>query len=346
MPKKMIPADSSPEVIRSIRLKGFYITPFDSKRIKARWSGAVNGVEKNVNFDKVIKIVTDILAAQTVTLDSTSYTFELNTAREKVLDKYLDDNIMRNIDQADFVVTDWTTMNPNVLIEAGYAKGRSKYGLHLSADDALPSDRAGIIYIPYDPDVPEALEKRIPSLLPQLVRLVDSSPRVFDYYDERSTELVGRMIRGAKKEICILQTNLETINAYHIDDLRDALLRDAEVRILTLDPQSRYVNERALQLGYETSTIKIYRTGLQTCIDNTAAQLGPAEGFRMRLYNDFPNQLTYRFDDQILASVISRTGRSRKNCAFLLPTSRLPGPKHTFVEHFDQLWDQANQEVQ
>lgn len=230
-------------------------------------------------------------------------------------------------------------------MEAGYARGRAKRGIDLSADGSLPSDRAGVIYVRYEPDDLESLSATLSRMIPELIHRIETGSRVFDYYDSRSIDLVSQMIRDAKREICILQTNLETVNTNHLGDLKAALTREVKVRILTLDPQSRYVNERALQLGYKNRTIKVYRAGLQNAIDNAATQLVQYSGFRLRLYNDFPNQLTYLFDESVLASVISRTGRSRENCVFVLPSSRLLGPKHTFVEHFNQLWEQANQEI-
>jgi hypothetical protein len=330
---------------KTVDLHGFYITPFGKKTVTLKGRGAVTDVTIEVDFAAVIKKVIEFFTEHKEIVENVQYTFKLTTAKERVRGKYLDENIRINIDEADFVVVDWTTVNPNVLIEAGYAKGRVKHGIDLSGDDSPPSDRAGIIYISYDPDDLSTLSGKLLPLIPQLISRIESQPRVFDYYDERSTELVARMIARARREICILQTNLETVNADHIDDLAKALQRGVKVSILTLDPQSRYVNERALQLGYKTPTIKVYRTGLQNSIDNTVARLSQFPGFRLRLYNDFPNQLTYLFDDHILASVISRTGRSRKNCAFLLPSSRLPGPKHTFVDHFNQLWENADQEI-
>jgi len=142
----------------------------------------------------------------------------------------------------------------------------------------------------------------------------------------------------------MLQTNLETINTNHLEDLRRALDRGVRVRVLTLDPESRYVNERALQLNYPTRKIGVYRRSLQNAIDNVTTQL-LVPGFLLRLYNDFPNQLTYIFDEYVLASIISRTGRSRNNCCFVLPSGHLAGPGHTFIEHFAQLWGKANQEI-
>ena len=335
--------DAGSKAELSVNLKGFYITPFKQKKVSVEGTGATRLVEKTVDFGQVIKTVKDCLASQSYRLGNTLYTFTIEV--HQILDKYLDDSIMKNIDDADYVVVDWTTGNPNVLNEAGYARGRGKHGIHISGDGSLPSDKAGIIYALYEPENPQSLAKSLPDLISELVKRIEAGPRVFDYYDSRSTMLIDKMMDEAETEICILQTNLETVNANHVVALIAALRRNVKVRILTLDPQSRYVNERALQLGYTNATIKVYRNGLQTSIDNLAARLASQKGWRIKLYNDFPTQLTYIMDNRILVSIVSRTGRSRDNCVFVLPSSRLKGPRHTFIEHFDQLWDSANQEI-
>jgi hypothetical protein len=327
-----------------IELVGFYITPFDQKTIHLDGTGATKGIAKTVDFNAVITTVKDAITSQSVTRGDIEYSFTLTT--HQIRAKYLDESIMQNIDNADFVVVDWTTANHNVLDEAGYARGRGKHGIHLTADGSLPSDKAGIIHARYEPENPGQLATVIPELLPDLVKRIEEGPRVFDFYDTRSPNDIDRMIKNSKREICVLQTNLETVNANHLASLASALERGVSLRILTLDPQSRYVNERALQLGYKTATIRVYRNSLQTAIDNTAAQLQGHKGWRIRLYNDFPTQLTYIFDDHILVSTMSRTGRSRDNCVFVLPTSRMPGPQHTFTGHFEKLWEQADQEIE
>ncbi|HUU45924.1 MAG TPA: hypothetical protein VM118_09340 [Acidobacteriota bacterium] len=329
----------------TIHLRGLYITPFGEKEVEASGREAVRGKILRVNFERVIDTVTNFLHGHVEIVGDVGYRFEVTTVRDRVGGKYLDETVMKNIDDADFVVVDWTTSNPNVLWEAGYARGRTKHGIHISADGAFPSDRSGVVYVRYDPEDLDTLPGALQPFMSTFVERIDTNPRVFDYYDERSPDLVRDMIRRSDREICILQTNLDTVNSHHLDDIRKALERGVSVRVLTLDPQSRYVNERAFQLKYDTPSIKFYRAGLQNCIDTAATHLARYKGFRMRLYNDFPNQLTYLFDDRVLACVISRTGRSRDNCAFVLPSSRLRGPRHTFVEHFDQLWQQANQEI-
>ncbi len=332
-------ADSKSEIV----LTGFYITPFGKKKVSTQGHGAVKQVQSELDFDEVAGIVIDAVSSAQHRTAAHNYSFQLR--RHAVKAKYLDDSIMMNISAADFVVTDWTTMNPNVLLEAGFAHGRAKHGIHLSADGSFPSDRAGIIYVHYDPTKLQVLSSNLSGHIPALVDQIEKGPWVFDYHSLRSTDLVRRMIRESTRDIRILQTNLETVNTNHLPDLDDALKRGVQVRILTLDPQSRYVNERALQLGYKNETIKVYRDGLQNAIDNTSTHLDRFKNFRLRLYNDFPNQLTYIFDDRVLASIISRTGRSRDNCVFHLPSHRLPGATHTFVDHFNQLWDTTVQEI-
>ena len=123
--------------------------------------------------------------------------------------------------------------------------------------------------------------------------------------------------------------------------LRKALERNEKlnIRILTLDPQSQYVGVRAMQLGFED--IGVYRNELSSSLDLLKTQFGGFKGrVKIRKYNDFPSQLTYIVDNEVVGSVISVTGRSRDNIAFKIDKSR-PGVMKSFIDHFEKLWKHA-----
>lgn len=324
-------------------LHGLYITPFETKAIKVAKQGDPIR-EVTVDFEQVIKTVVEFFKSHVASYQDKHYSFDVFTAKDLGPQSvYVEEHVRRSINTVDFVVVDWTGLNPNVLLEAGYSLGRGKPFLNLTADDISFADRAGLIRIRYDFQEIDKLPAKLKDSIPLLIKSIETSPQMFDYHDKRATELVSRMIHDASSQIRILQTNLETVNANHLRELEDALKRGVRVKVLTLDPQSRYVNERAKQLGYKIPNVRVYRNALQVAIDNIHTMLGRYENFELRLYNDFPNQLTYLFDDAVLASIISRTGRSRENCAFYLPSGHLQGPKHTFIDHFEQLWDTTDE---
>jgi len=114
------------------------------------------------------------------------------------------------------------------------------------------------------------------------------------------------------------------------------------LRILTLDPQSIFVNFRGQQLGFREN-ISLYRGELEAALKGVHFQLRSfGERAQIRIYDDFPTQIGFYFDDEIYACVVSATGRARDNCAFLLSSS-IPGAQESFVRHFDYLWDDKNQ---
>ncbi len=123
-----------------------------------------------------------------------------------------------------------------------------------------------------------------------------------------------------------------------IDDIAKALDSNEhlELRILTLDPQSVFVNYRAGQL--EDTEISIFRIELQNALDAVYYRLKRyGKRVNIKIYDDFPSQIAFFFDLEILSCVVSAMGRSRDNCAFLL-SSAMPGAQRSFVDHFSLLW--------
>ena len=109
-----------------------------------------------------------------------------------------------------------------------------------------------------------------------------------------------------------------------------------KVRILTLDPQSVFVNYRANQL--EDTEVKIFRSELLNALEVTYSKLRKfGNRVTIKIYDDFPSQIAFFFDGETLACVVSAIGRSRDNCAFLVP-SDMPNAQESFGHHFSHLW--------
>lgn len=147
---------------------------------------------------------------------------------------------------------------------------------------------------------------------------------------------------SAKSHIDVLQTNLTVLQQDFIEDLVKAMEQqdNLRLRILTLDPQSVFVNYRAKQL--DETEVKNFRTELQGALDAVYFSLRRFDRrVKIKTYDDFPSQIAFFFNQEILACVVSATGRSRDNCAFILP-SDFPGAKRSFIDHFSHLWSSEN----
>ncbi len=115
-----------------------------------------------------------------------------------------------------------------------------------------------------------------------------------------------------------------------------------KLRLLTLNPQSIFVNYRGIQLGFEDN-LALYREELDNNLKSVHFALREfGERVQIKIYDDFPNQIVFYFDKDILVCVVNATGaRSRDNCAFLL-YDRLPGASESFSAHFQRLWDKKS----
>lgn len=125
MPQRKIIGDSKPQIVT---LTGFYITPFGKKIVSITGKGAEGKIQTEVDFDHIARIVIETINAIQHKTENNEYHFKLH--RHEARAKYLEDSIVANIDDANFIVVDWTTHNQNVLLEAGYAQGRAKHGIH------------------------------------------------------------------------------------------------------------------------------------------------------------------------------------------------------------------------
>ena len=257
-------------------------------------------------------------------------------------------NVIECISKADFCVADFTGQNPNVLYETGYARGLRREVIVICQDRGdVPTDLKELITVPYKMDDLQHLGNDIDQHLDRVVSSVadlrQEMTSQIGFFNKRDDNFIRERIRSASSKIDILQTNLSIIEANYISDLLDAMRTNVklEVRILTLDPQSIFVNFRGQQLGFKEN-ISLYRGELDAALKGVHFQLREfGQRARIRIYDDFPTQIGFYFDTEILACIVSATGRSRGNCAFLLSSS-MPGAQKSFIEHFDYLWDEKN----
>lgn len=269
---------------------------------------------------------------------------------EKVERDNLHSHVSDCINKSHFCIADFTGQNPNVLYETGYARGQKQKVIIITQNmDDIPTDLKGVIAVQYSMSNLGVLANDVQHHLDRVKgsvhkKLHDELERV-PYISRRDDALIRSKIRGAKTRIDILQTNLTTLNYGFMDEIVAAVKAhsELELRILTLDPQSIFVNFRAQQL--ETD-VRVFRNELTAALDAVLLKLGTIGGqVRVKLYDDFPAQIAFFFDQEIMACVVSAMGRSRDNCAFLVNQSQ-PGAQKSFVEHFEHLWNKKSVPVQ
>jgi hypothetical protein len=319
----------------SSRARCFVMQPF-GRRTNPRTG-------EEVDNDKIYE------ALKTLQLVRPSFAIDVFRADTKQYSKAdLHSHVIECIRLSDFCVADFTGQNPNVIYETGFARGLKREVIVVCQDRAdVPTDLKELITVPYRMDDLQHLGSDIDQHLDRVVLAVDELRKAagtqIQYFSERDDTFIRERIRTANAHIDILQTNLSTIQASYISDLLDAMRVNPrlKLRILTLNPQSIFVNFRGQQLGF-AENIALYRGELDAALKGVHFQLLQfGTRTQIKVYDDFPTQLGFYFDTEILACVVSATGRSRRNCAFLL-SSAMPGTKHSFVDHFEYLWDEKN----
>lgn len=263
--------------------------------------------------------------------------------------------------KARIVIADLTKQNPNVLIEVGLALALKKPLLLISQGyEHVPTHLKGRIVETYDPSNEDSLKRLVTNLylrLKEVITYLESKRDEFfarDHYEvecfaNRRIVQLERYFREAKDRIDILTTNLSFLfddysdaGKVYFDEIRVALDRESsrtKLRILTLDPESDFAAKRGKQLGYAP---RVFRDNLRKALANTRklAEDYETERFEVRTYDDFPNQIMYRIDDDIFHCVVAQPTQSRRHLTFKLHRYQ-EGVDTSFTEHFQNIWGQA-----
>lgn len=276
-------------------------------------------------------------------------------------DEWLANHIERIDRKAEIVVADLTNQNPNVLIEVGLALSLEKPLLLISQDRKfVPTHLKGRIVETYDVDDENSMERlitniylRIKEILTYLeIKKTDALARehyTVECFANRRIVHIEKYFREAKERIDILTTNLSFLfNEYNesgkkfFDDIQWALDKQnskTKIRILTLDPESNFAAKRGKQLGYAP---RVFRDRLRKALKNTReiSAKYETEIFEVRTYDDFPNQIMYRMDNNIFHCVVAQPTQSRRHMTFKLDRFQ-SGVETSFTEHFQSIWGQA-----
>lgn len=261
----------------------------------------------------------------------------------------LKDQVFGMIAKCDFAIADLSTENHNVFLEIGYATALDKPVILLFTDNRqIPSDLASRYMCKYDSASLDMLPIKIAPFLRGANEQIIASQRTLIFpvegYARRNLIDLKRIIADAKRDVRLLTTNLEYFVGRGGDNLMRVLARtldakpELEVRILTLDPDSNFTNDRALQLGRPKST---YRELLRRSLESASQILnGFPDRCQIQTYDEFPTQVTLIVDEKIISSVISRNMTGRQTCNFLLNRNNF-GAEQSFVSHFEAVWSKG-----
>lgn len=281
-------------------------------------------------------------------------TISLTRASEKTLKDRVLDNVIAMIDQADIVIVDITGQNNNVIFEFGYAKALGKTIIPIcdAATDfsKLATDYASYTYTPYDkqnlPIFSAKFRQRIRDSLEMLAireqqeTASDQDEILVTCYKDRKVADLSDKISCAKREIKILQTNMDTLRDDYIDALTTVIENNEKlsVQLLTLDPESHFAAGRATQLGKDVYT---FRFELHQALQDVYRAIGNYRNVEIRTYDDFPTQIMFQIDDAIYNSVVSKYQPARNNCTFEV-NARLNTFQKSFSLHFTSVWRDSN----
>ncbi len=276
---------------------------------------------------------------------------------------HLRDRIDDYIKKADICIADLTTpRNENVLLEVGAAL-TLQIPVVIIADKELPSNIIGNIYIKLNPAnlSKEVERKTFRNELHQ--RLMEAKSQighsgtenfVAHGYPDREGVDFDLLIRRTEMRINILTTNLgyvvdqklptkdKTYRRTILESLIEELPKKKpgfQTRILALDPDSNFTNERADSLHRSR---REFREQMRNNLDILTKKIGQISNVNVEIniYNEYPLQMTFFFDDVIVNSVVAAS-RSSRYCVTYVHNLSSRSAKDTFERHFDELWGRS-----
>jgi len=293
----------------------------------------------------------DLVYEAVVKIENIRPTFPVIVSRAdigNVAKQDLHEHVVARLQDSDVCIADLTCQNPNVLYEAGVAKGFGLSVILICQDRAdIPTDLTKYVNIEYSmrrlADLPNSIALHFDLIKREIIERAQRRWANVTYYSTRYDANIAGRILSAEHRIDILQTNLVTIATDYLPEIEQRMAErpELQLRLLTLNPQSIFVNYRGAQVGF-SENIALYREELDSNLKTVHFSMRKfGDRVQIRTYDDFPTQIAFFFDEQILVCVVSSTGRSRQNCAFLLDAA-LPGASQSFTNHFRYLWEERS----
>lgn len=276
--------------------------------------------------------------------------------------KMLRDEVTEKIKTCDFIIGDVSSGSskfkgprPNILWELGYTWHMGLERIIIVNKKETSNVSSLIIdqhYISYDPNKKKTLLNQIVTAVDAVCSRVETTrtkqqaENVYSakVYVNRVEINLPNYIQNAKKNIRILETNLESVASELVEHLANSL-NDSKrlhltVQICTLNPHSKFAEARALQLA---RLKKDYEKELIESLHRTYNKLKDCnkDRWEIKIYDTFPTQITFSFDEtEVFSSVMALGKRSRQMLHFQVqPSNR--NAYDTFVAHFNQLYGSA-----
>lgn len=277
----------------------------------------------------------------------------------------LQDRIDSYIKDADLCIADLTgSRSENALLEVGAA-----YTLGLPvipvSDKKLPTDISNQLYIPLSTDqldkeeVMSRFRKELQTHLRELRShrtATSHGPHfiVHGYASRRAVDFWD-LTRRCEERFDLLTTNLGFVVNEELPcgfneqprtllDMIESALPDKPerftMRILTLDPDSNFTNERASALERDRREFRDHmRQDLEILKDFVQSDQCNRK-VQVKTYDDFPLQMTYFFDDVVVSSVVANS-RSSRECVTYSHSLNEIGARETYERHFDKIWNKV-----
>lgn len=274
----------------------------------------------------------------------------------------LQDRIDSCLKRADLCIADMTGVtNHNVLLEVGAA-----YTLNVPvipvADKDLPSDIRGNLRIELNSAQIENSDEQERFKTELTRRLIEAEAEIGRHnsvqfiaygYPSRIDIDFFDLVERCESRIDVLTTNLNFfVNRKLVskfDPRNTASLLELiakamptkpetfELRILALDPDSNFTNDRAIGLGRNRQEFREQlRKDLQELVA-FASSSRCVRSLKVKTYQALPTQVTYFFDDVLVSSVVS-TERSTRDCIHYVHSIQSGGVQETYGREFEYFW--------
>ncbi|MCD4747199.1 MAG: nucleoside 2-deoxyribosyltransferase [Bacteroidales bacterium] len=265
---------------------------------------------------------------------------------ERSMEITLETHINNAIKSSDFCIVDITSMNPNVMYELGFATALNKPLLLIKEViyDQIPSNLISMLITNYDRNNLSKFKEDLLNTCTYLIKHIEST-RLQEFNNQLEYTVtcfpkydvldIKNSINSAIKNIDIMETNLSVLCTNYVKEIENALNNNSclKIRIVTLDPESSFVNFKARRLGID---IYHYRNELRNSINKILNLMNPyGNRFELRIYDDIPVPKTYFIDDLIYSSFMEYV--STQVLTFKIDMHRL-GVMETFVMMFDSIW--------
>lgn len=243
-------------------------------------------------------------------------------------------NVTSQIDSCDIAIIDISSENNNVIFEFGYAIAKEKafIGICSTSIKDLSTDYRAYVYTQYDKEDLDTFRSQFRLRLVEEIEKIDKEEKQRDFQESiiaeqdrmdfvlfrnREVAPLKERFKKAQKEINILTTNMTTILDQYGASIDEALQGNPNltVNFLSLDPESHFTAGRAIQLGEDVFK---FRANLHKALLATHEMFSKYPKVEIRIYDDFPTQISFLIDNTVYNCVVSKYQTSRKNCVFEL----------------------------